>query len=166
MDKKRLENMLRNYKKNKSKVEISEERIRMWEKAMDNPSSIAYLQATGTEIGMPRANNNTSPVEIEVFKKAETESEAMELVKEWIREEENRMLHIKTEVNMVEKALNGLTNMERYLIELKYFHKMIWRDIEANYNQRKSIGDNYLSDRTLKRKCKEIVSLMLEIFNS
>ena len=134
MNKTQLEKILREYKTKKSIVDITKARIQAYTEAIDNPeliSSWSYSINT-RELGMPGSplRDTSSSVEKEVCAAILT----IELIREWIAEDKNRIHRCNLQTEIIEGALKALTEQERYIISLKYFEKMNWNNIEINFN--------------------------------
>jgi hypothetical protein len=54
------------------------------------------------------------------------------------------------EIEQVEKALEGLTPWERYVVGIKYFDNLSWRNIEVSFNKQFP-QKNDLTDERLKQ---------------
>ncbi|MGH4125113.1 MAG: hypothetical protein ACREV6_19530 [Clostridium sp.] len=134
MNKIQLEKILKEYKTKKSIVDITKARIQAYTEAIDNPELISSwgYSINSRELGMPGAplRNTSSTVEKEVCESLLT----IEIIREWIAEDKNRIYKCNLQINIIEGALNGLTEQERYIIGLKYFEKMNWSNIEMNFN--------------------------------
>lgn len=160
-----IKKMLNEHKEKKSKLDIMLSTIDAWEHAVKNPETIVYLvQTSGIELGMPRGSFNiNSPVEKEVINKIEDFKLAIELVREWIKEEESRAFPLKIDVMRVEHSLNSLANDEVYIIECKHFENLIWRDIELNYNNKYTRKNNYITESGLRKKYDDIIKKLYNV---
>lgn len=159
-----IENILRQYKEKKSKVDIALARIGAWEKALQNPGMIvSIVNADERILGMPKGSFNiTSPVERELCKEEEseqTEEKIIETIKELIQTEQSRIYWLKLEIDTVTIALQALSVQERFVVECKYFERMTWREIEIEYNKKYTCT----TECTLKRKYKEIINKLEDI---
>lgn len=151
-----IEKILKEYKHKKSLVETTLARIDQYNYAIDNPNMIADLcyKIETREPGMPSSplRNTESPVE----KVLEEKELTVEILKEWIKEDESRIFFTKLEVEQIEIALTGLTLEEKFIVESKYFNNLFWREIELNFNNRFR-GQNYVSDERLRKINKEAI---------
>ena len=145
-----IEKTLKEYKHKKSLVDTTLARIGQYNFAIDNPDMIADLSysTVSRELGMPGAplRNTSSCVERIVMEKELT----IEDLREWIKDDESRIFFIKLEVEQIEIALCSLNPQEKYILELKYFDNLFWRDIEINFNNRFR-GQNYVGDERLRK---------------
>lgn len=159
MDIRIIEKALREYKIKKSKVESTLARIEAWSIALNNPDEIVAIYNTSSrELGMPRGSDIRSPVEIAITDK----EEAIEIIKEWIKDDESRIIPLKLEVEQVEIALESLTVGEKYVIDCKYFNNMFWNNIEINYNERFR-EKNYVTVARLRQINQEALSKLVDI---
>lgn len=130
----RITEILKEYKWKKSLVDTTLARIKAYKNVIDNPELISEWSwsESGKELGMPGAplRNTSSPIEKQVCQQELT----VEILRQWIKEDESRIFRAKTEVEQVEKALEGLTLQQKYVVECKYFERMNWREIEININ--------------------------------
>jgi len=158
--KKVLENVLKNYKKNKSVVEMAQARIDAWEAAIMNPEMILEVfsddKSNSCWIGGGGYTKH-SVVENEVMKKiTRCEDESMkkekyvEILKEYIKREKSKAFMPKLEISQVESMLSSLTNQERYVVECKYFENMSWGEIEIKINE-KYRQKNYITTSGIRK---------------
>jgi len=155
-----IENILREYKINKSKVETTLARIEAWKSALNNTDYLLYLVKTSSkEIGMPRGTGiQGSTVETIAL---DTE-EGVELIKEWIREDESRIFPLQTEIEQIDIALKSLTTGEKFVIECKYFDNMFWSNIEFSFNETYR-GKNYITIERLRQINREALAKLTDI---
>lgn len=157
-----IEKALKKYRFKKSLVETTLARIEQYKFAIAHPEMWVkdYIPTVEREIGMPGAplRNTSSPVEKFMIEKELSE----EMIKEWIREDESRIFIKKLEVEQIELALDGITSQEKYIIELKYFNGLSWKEIELNYNE-KFKQRNYVGYEWLKKVNKEAISKVEDI---
>lgn len=160
MNVKVIENALRDYKRKKSIVETTLARIEALKNAINNPDEFRSLfLGTSREPGMPKSTGGyRSIVEIEVTDK----ERAIEILKEWIDEEKSRIYPYQIELEQIDGALNALTKHQRFIIELKYFEGMFWRDIELTFND-KYRQQNYITYEGLKKMNKEALEVLTRI---
>lgn len=149
--------ILKEYKGKKAIVENAEVRIETWEYALAHPElweNVYFSPGRTGELGMPLPplRSNKSPVELSLEYKEITS----ENIKEWIREEESRIIFTKLEVMQIENAINGLTQWEKYIIECKYFEGMAWRSVEINFND-KFKQKNDLTEERIKQINREAI---------
>ncbi|EGO86247.1 hypothetical protein G8S49_11175 [Clostridium botulinum C] len=156
---KNLEIRLKDYKRKKSIVETIDARIEAYKYALSNPDE-RYNEycISSRELGMPSAHNAnaSSSVEATVVSKEKMD----ELLQEWIREDRSRKFPLQLEVKQIDAALKALTSQERTVIELKYFEKMFWRDIEINFNLKFNTN---ITDIRLKQINKDALRIMYDI---
>lgn len=148
-----ISKILKEYKFKKSCVETTMARIEQYTYAINNPDLWeSELLPEGREIGMPGAplRNTSSPIERFIARKELT----IDMLKDWIRDDESRIFMYKLEVEQIEKALEALTPQEKYIIELKYFSNMTWKEIEYNVNDK---FKNYISQERIRKINKESV---------
>ena len=164
MNKIQLEKILREYKTKKSIIDTTKARIQAYTEAIDNPeliSSWSYSINT-RELGMPGAplRNTSSSVEKEVCASMLT----VELIKEWIAEDKNRIYRCNLQINIIEGALTALTDQERYIVRLKYFERMSWNNIEINFNNQFKQKNDITSEQ-LRKLSTQILDNLLEIIS-
>lgn len=156
-----IEKALKEYRFKKSLVETTLARIEQYKFAIAHPEMwFKDYISSGRELGMPGAplRNTSSPVEKFIMDKELNE----ETIKEWISNDESRIFITKLEVEQIDLALKSLTGQEKYLIELKYFDDMSWREIEENFNNKFKHRNN-VSFEMLKKKNKEALSKVQDI---
>jgi len=159
LDIKTIESALKDYKRKKSVIETTLERIEVFKQAINNPEEFKGLfLGVNKEPGMPRGTNHNSEVEIKVL----TKEQEIELLKEWIKDDQSRIYLYQIELEQINGALNALTDQQRFIIECKYFEGMFWRDIEITFND-KFRQQNYITYEGLKKMNKESIELMAEI---
>ncbi|WP_045517745.1 hypothetical protein [Clostridium sporogenes] len=156
-----IEEVLKEYRGKKSIVETTLARIEAYRYALAHPEIIAenYYNVNTKEPGMPGAplRNTSSPIERGIEIKELTE----EAIKEWIEEDESRIFFYQLEVEQIEKALQGLTHQEKYIVELKYFDSMFWREIERNFND-KFRQNNYITTSGLRKMTNRALAKLKE----
>ena len=158
----KIETVLREYKIKKSLVETTVARIDAYNDIINNPLLVAEwtIYPTGTELGMPKAKNNTSTVEREICKRELT----IETIKEWIADDEARIFKTTIEVKQIETAMDALTKQEKFIIEFKYFERMCWKNIEMNFNEQFR-QQNYITDSGIKKINTQAVATLQTILN-
>ncbi|MDR7856323.1 hypothetical protein [Tissierella sp.] len=158
MDIRVIEKALRDYKRKKSVIETTLLRIEQFKKAIEDPDSFSHvLLGTSREPGMPRGSGGSS-VEIAISNK----EMAIELLNEWIKDDQSRIYPYQIEKEQIDAALGALTKQQRHIVECKYFEDMFWRDIEINFND-KFRGQNYITYEGLKKVNKESIELLTNI---
>lgn len=159
MDIKIIERALRGYKRKKSVIETTLLRIETFKKAIENPESFEYvLLGTSRELGMPRGNGGGSSVEMSI----EDKEKAIELLKEWIKDDKSRIYPYQIEKEQIDAALGALTKQQIFIIECKYFEGMFWNEIETSFND-KYRQKNYITASGLKKMNSEALELLSEI---
>lgn len=159
MDIKTIENALRDYRRKKSVVETTLARIENYKKAIENPDSFTHIFLNSQrEPGMPRGTSNASSVEISITDK----EEAIEMLKQWIKDDKSRIYPYQIELEQIDGALGALTMQERFIIECKYFENMFWRDIEINFND-KFRQQNYITVEGIRKMNRQALGLMAKI---
>ena len=158
-----IEKSLREYKEKKAYVEVTLERIQVFKQAMNNPEVHRGLfLGTNREPGMPPSGNvggcSISPVEYKILEK----EEQIELLKQWIRDDQSRIYPYQIEIEQIEGALNALTKQQRFIIECKYFEDMFWRDIEISFNDRFR-QQNYITVSGIRKMNSEALELLEKI---
>lgn len=155
-----IEDALKDYKRKKSVVETTLARIEQYKEALNNPDSFEYVfLGSPREPGMPRSTGGMkSSVELAI----EDKEKAIELLKEWIKDDHSRIYPYQIELEQLNGALNALTRQERFIIECKYFEGMFWRDIELSFNN-KFRQKNYVTYERLKKMNKEALKLITKI---
>ena len=159
-----IEKALKEYRKNKGKIEISEERCNYWQYCLDTMSddeiASEFIYEKTDTYGMPKARNNNSPVEKEVV----THEVTREMVKQWIIDDTSRIRPIKQEIKQIEIALGSLTEEENYVIECKCIDNWKWVQVEIGFNE-KYRDDNKITIERLKRIKIEAIKKMKDIIN-
>lgn len=164
-----IQKMLKSYKEKKAVVDATHARIMAWERILLDPNIEFYgYKLYNREIGMPSAHSTTSQVEREAFATDNDDEVTKELLEEWIKEDKSRIAFLEIEVEQIEKAMNGLTTWEKYIIEFKYFDNINWCNIERSFNENFKTK-NYIQEPTLKdintkalRKLESILSSYCE----
>ncbi len=156
-----IEKILKSYKEKKAYVEATEARIEGWKNAIQHPEMWYkdYIPQ-GRELGMPGRPHGSPPAPIENY--VVGKQLTVDMIKEWIAQDQSRIFTIKIEIEQIEKALEGLTRQERCVIELKYFENMFWRDIEINFNNLYR-QKNYITDIRLKQINREALNKLFKI---
>ncbi len=156
---------LKDLKKNKGKIETTEERCNYWQECLDTMSDdeIAreFIYQQLDTYGMPKAKNNNSPVEKEVVMHEVTR----ETVKQWIKDDLSRIRPIKQEVKQIEIALGSLTEEENYVIDCKCIDNWKWVQVEISFNEKFRSKDKITIEQLRKIKLKAIEK-MNEIVNT
>lgn len=160
---KQVEEALLDYKRKKSVVETTLERIKVFERAINNPEEHEGLfLGPSKEPGMPKGSgySGTSAVEHEVL----SNEEQTEVLKQWIKDDKSRIYPYEVEIKQIEGALKSLTHEERYIVECKYFEKMFWRNIEISFNDRFR-QQNYITTEGIKKINRQALEILTEILN-
>ena len=157
-----IESALKNYKKQKSIVETIEIRIEAYERMLTDFDDDCFVISEHQEPGMPHSpNRNTgSPTERAIM----TMECTREDVKELIKADKSRLFWPKLEIEQIDKALEGLTTWERYIIGVKYFDGMSWHNIEISFNKQFP-QKNDLTEVRLKQMNGEAINKLREILN-
>lgn len=154
-----IEQALRNYKKRKSIVETIEIRITAYERMLEESDDELFQIVPSSELGMPRSpNRGGSPTERAILVMECTREE----IKELIKDDKSRLFWPKLEVEQIEKALEGLTAWEKYIVEIKYFDGMSWRNIEISFNKQFP-QKNDLTEERLRQINREAIEKLSEI---
>ncbi|MBO5004894.1 MAG: hypothetical protein J6D03_06615 [Clostridia bacterium] len=159
-----IEKALRDYRKNKGKIETSEERCRYWQECLDTMTDdeIAkeFVDTQPDTYGMPKARNNNSPVEKEIVAHEVTR----EMVKQWIKDDQSRIRPVKQQVKQIEIALGSLTEEENYVIDCKCIDNWKWVQVEIGFNE-KYRDENKITIERLKRIKIEALKKMKDVIN-
>lgn len=159
-----IEKALKEYRKNKGKIETSEERCNYWQYCLDTMSDdeivSEFVYEKSDTYGMPKARNNESIVEKEVIIYEVTR----EMVKQWIIDDKSRIRPLKHEIKQIEIALGPLTEEENYVIEYKCIDNWKWVQVEIGFNE-KYREENKITIKRLKRIKIEALEKMKEIVN-
>lgn len=160
MEIKTIENALRDYRRKKSVVETTLARIENYKEAIENPDSFTHIfLGSPVEPGMPRGTGKKiSTVELAITDK----EEALETLRQWIKDDNSRIYPYQIELEQIDGALNALTMQERFIIECKYFENMFWRDIEINFND-KFRQQNYITVEGIRKMNRQALELMARI---
>ena len=162
MYKKHLVESLKDYKRKESEIETTLARVEAYDKALENPKSFIEIYPNSSpELGTIKGKGGkpSSPVEKSIENSENNREETTKTLKTWIEEDLSRIYPLQIEKEQIDGALNALTKEQRYIIDLKYFEKMIWRDVEYNFNKKfgKNINARQLQNRNdiaLKSLCK------------
>jgi hypothetical protein len=154
-----IEKALKNYKKRKSIVETIEIRIGAYERMLVEFDDETFQIADPCEPGMPRSPNRSgSPTERAVMIMECSREE----VKELIKADRSRLFWPKLEIEQIEKAMEGLTTWEKYIVGIKYFDGMSWRNIEISFN-RQFPQKNDITEERLRQINREALGKLSEI---
>jgi len=111
------------------------------------------------EPGMPHSpNRNGSPTEKAVIL-MEVDREG---IKEIIKADKSRLFWPKLEIEQIDKAMEGLTPWEKYVVELKYFDGLSWRYIEMSFNKQFP-QKNDITEERLRQINREAINKLSEI---
>lgn len=151
-----IEQMLREYKSNLSKLHLIECEMQRIENDIQvlDPSYISAVSYSDT----PKSQTNkfNSIVENTVIELEKNQEEVDRLKAElWQLAKDRIILKIKTEY--VEALLEGLTEEERVIIQLFFFKGFTWRIVADRY--RREFG-NYINISTLKKKKRAALNKM------
>ncbi|MDO4282362.1 MAG: hypothetical protein Q4D02_01885 [Clostridia bacterium] len=125
-----INDMLKNYMKNKAKVSTIKERINNWE---NNKDILDFVDVPEYNLGMPRAKNKISnPIENQVIYKEMNKKQVEEL----IEIEKSKLFSLEREVKKLENAFSILSDKEMFLIECRYFENRSWENVEYNFNRK------------------------------
>lgn len=159
-----IEKALREYRKDKGKIETAEERCRYWQYCLDTMTddeiASEFIYEDNNTYGMPKAKNNNSPVETKIITKEVTR----DIVKQWIKDDQSRIRPIQHKVKQIEIALGSLTEEENYIIECKCIDNWKWVQIEIGFNE-KFRNENQITIERLKRIKIQTLKKMEEIVN-
>lgn len=159
-----IEKALRDYRKNKGKIETAEERCRYWQECLDTMTDdeIAkeFIDTQPDTYGMPKARNNNSPVEKEIVAHEVTR----EMVKQWIKDDQSRIRPVKQQVKQIEIALGSLTEEENYVIDCKCIDNWKWVQVEIGFNE-KFRNDKVITIEQLKKIKLKSIRKMQEILD-
>ncbi len=110
---------------------------------------------------MPRGTNISSPVEKLAIKVADgyINSDIIELKYEY-KELTYELEKGKQIINYVEAWLGGLSNKEKLIVELFYFEKLTWREIQLHFEKN---NREYMSKSTLRRIKNDAINKILSI---
>lgn len=160
-----LKQSLKEYKKNVGKIETVEERCKYWQYCLDTMTDDEIAKEfefySSNTFGMPKTNDNTSPVEGEVILKEVTR----EMVKQWIKDDKSRIYPLKLEVKQINIALGSLTEEENYIIETKCIYEWKWKQVEIGFNE-KFRNKREITEEQLRKKKREALKKMNEIINT
>lgn len=160
-----IEKALRDYKKNKGKIETTEERDQYWQYCLDTMTDeeivSEFIYEKADTYGMPKAKNKESPVENTVIVHEVTRK----IVKQWIKDDISRMRPLKHQVKQIEIALGSLTEEENYIIECKCIDKWKWLQVEIGFNE-KFRNENEIKIEQLKKIKIKALEKMEEIINT
>lgn len=143
-----IENKLREYKSNLSKLKLTECSMKQLESEIQvlEPSYISAYAFTDTPPS--KTYKISSPVEKTVLEQ-ENKQEKVDKLKERLWDMAKERLYLQCKVEEVEAYLIGLTTEERFVIECFYFEVLSEPMIANKYQKQFSI---YKNIRTLRRK--------------
>ena len=143
-----IENKLREYKSNLSKLKLIECSMKQIESEIQvlEPS---YISAYAFSDTPPSKTNKFSSVVENSVIDSENRREAVDKLKERLWDMAKERLYLQCKVEEVEALLIGLTEEERFVIELKYLSGLKWPVITRRYE--KEFGE-YITIRPLKYK--------------
>ena len=154
-----IESALKNYKKRRSIVETIEIRIEAYERMLADFDDDCFEISEPQELGMPRSPNRSgSPTERAIMLMECSREE----VKEIIKADKSRLFWPKLEIEQIDKALEGLTPWERYIVGIKYFDGLSWRNIEISFNKQFP-QKNDITEERLGQINREAVNKLIEI---
>lgn len=160
-----IEKSLKDYKKNKGKIEIINQRCSKWQECLDTMTdeeiASEFIYESTDTYGMPKSKNNNSPVENRVIKNEVTR----EMVKNWIKEERSRLAILEYELKQVDIALGSLTEEENFIITCKCIDNWNWMQIEIEFNKQFR-NRREITYEQLKKIKKEALKKMKEIINT
>lgn len=161
MDIKIIECALKDYKKKKSVVETTLERIEVFKKAINKPDEFRGLfLGSNKELGMPTGKGGR--IDSEVERITLTKEQGRELIKIWTEDDKSRIYPYQIELEQIDGAMKALNSQERYIIECKYFECMFWGDIEISFND-KFRQRNYITVSGIRKMNVEALELLIKI---
>lgn len=159
-----IEKALKDYKKNKGKIETTEERCKYWQECLDTMSdeeiASEFVDIKTDTYGMPKAKSNNSPVETEIVFHEVTR----DTVKQWIKDDQSRIRPLKQQVKQIEIALGSLSEEENYIIECKCIDNWKWTQVEIAFNEKYRDKDKITVEQLKNIKTKGLKK-MEEIMN-
>lgn len=150
-DIKKIETALREYRSKKSVIETTSARVEAYKNMIKDAEEVEVVLTPQVEPGMPKSQNHGGSQQEYIILKGDA---AVRQLQEWIKEENSRIYPLQLEIEQIEGALGALNRQERFVIECKYFERMIWRDIEFLVND-KFRQQNYVTYDILKRENKK-----------
>jgi len=151
-DLKRLNKMIKEYYKNKDYVKIGQERIKVWEKELNNhyydDEYLAEWYDTlkvNDTFGMPKAKGlYISPIEQET----ERRDGVRRKIKQIIKLEKDRINTIKIEVDILSEVFKMFNDKEEFILEL-LLHNYKMTDILLSYEKQ---YNKLYSEQGMKKK--------------
>lgn len=124
IDMSHVTSLLKNYRENKETVEIVKDRIKLWKKVQqEHADDLEYLTDWFLELkredtyGMPKPKGAyISTLDEQVIKKEEINT----IIYKFIKLAEERNDTLIRELNKLEKAIKGLKEEERFILNCKY----------------------------------------------
>ncbi|NLY47210.1 MAG: hypothetical protein GX053_14660 [Tissierella sp.] len=154
-----IESALKDYKRKKSVIETTLLRIGAFKEAMEDPESFREIfPIPKVSLGMPKADSVSSYVERSIIDK----EEAIEILKEWIKDDKSRIYPYQIEIEQIDAALEALTMQERFIIECKYLEGMFWNEIEINFNN-KFRQKNYITISGIRKMNSDALNMLSKI---
>lgn len=135
--------ILRNYKLKKTLLKTAEDRVTLYETMIEKPEIIEnYYTKSNIENVLPKTfSGNKSSIVEKTFDKRESK---LEEVKKLIKKEKSNIYFLKQELNQIDKAMEALSQEEKYIVECKYIENMLWAKVEFKFNE-KFRDDDYIT---------------------
>lgn len=146
INRKQIKKILYDHPRNKLLTEGILIRIGVLEEAKAHPEDYDGIFPTGSGCSLLR----DSPVEYDMISSFNRE-EQLEMLNKWIYEEKSKLNYIQRQIQTVEVALKSLTYEQQLVIELRFFERMSWADVEINFNA--NYKKCYKAERTLVNIC-------------
>ncbi len=152
IDMKKITNLLKKRKEHKEYIEITSEKIDLWEKELEKYwDDEVFLNSWYGELrqvdtfGMPKSTGNYT-FEMEIIEKEKIRKK----IKDFINLERDRLKSVKIEYFELEEAINSLDEKDRFIIECRYGDmKLNIDDTIVSYYKK---YENILSIDQIKKK--------------
>jgi hypothetical protein len=159
----KITDVLKKYRYKKARIDTAYARIKGFEEILKLGNfSMLQWNNNSDNFGMPKARNNQSIIETEIMIKDNNIKITAELVKQLIKNEKSRIFPLEQEIKLIDKALNALSQQDRYIVELKYMDNLDWRDVEISFFEQYRKN---LTEIRLKQIAAESISMLNCILN-
>jgi len=146
----KIDEILKVHNTKKVIIETTEARIEQYKWCIEHPEEWYRDFIPERELGMPKGSGfSADPISGYINDKELNE----EVLKDWIKREESKIIFIRLEVKQLELSLKVLNEKELFIVENKYINdKMSWDEIETSYPY---TFKEQLTIDTLKKKSKK-----------
>ena len=145
-------NLLKNYKRNVADIELAKIKIGEWKGQLIVDAitiNDLYPQKRKQHLGNKKNTSPAMPTEESIIR-----AEAIkEKIKEWIKEEQQRIRKLKKQVKVIDILLESLSEENRFIMELKFKEQEKWHIITRKFNKKfRDDYDDYITQSGIKKK--------------